>query len=517
MTASTSSCVDNILEVDRLVDATLDPVEALIPDSYDSEQFLSRAIRSEIEQKAIAPLEIERLTGLDGTNKRARRKRADAERDIENLRARLEQPARDILPNLRDLSAERLEKVKEILAVFQAINHQVSEQFLAYVLDYALAATAPNAPSAKYFFTVSIGGDQEPAPYVEAYLVPPLSVLRSLKRLQVRGIVSFLPKFVVISTHNSQVVENHFDKLGRPIEPLIHQHNSLTTLQRLQSFAENFFADVNNECLWLEYPVYERYSQARLFCALAWDYIPLPPESRERLFQIKGNVVDTDRDSGDWLETHLKDFNAYVPRHLFSTMLLSPAHTLRFAAERTEAPFHFAVSSLLPVLKQKGDRLIESIQALARELPETLRPLAHSQYAPGSLSFELALTKQIYSISSKIHAQVGIPDLHCCYYKHPDEPSLAQMIETGSYSAEELRQLGRSRKAAQLERTFNRVTEAIGLDDYLDFLSDWYPKYLSLGDSNETVKPALARQRDALQAFVLPSFETRLLMNYWLL
>lgn len=267
-----------------------------------------------------------------------------------------------------------------------------------------------------------------------------------------------------------------------------------------------------------------------MFFAVIWQKIPIPPETLDLLFAIKGNVQDDMEDCQDLIKVCLGNANPYVSRHVFTNMNLSNANTLRFGSDRTETPFHLAATSLSSVLRQGETAIREAVKLSRLQLIQIFHSQASKQknslddlmredsFLLDEFMVELLLNKQLSSLPplTKIHAQIGMHNTHACYYKHPEEPSLEEIIASGDYSAQRLREQNRADKAMKMEQTFAKAAEAVGKQIYLEFLSQWCDRYLSKSVSETQVSEKLHDQTERIVPLIMPIYETRQLLNYWL-
>ena len=509
----------------------------LILDSLDLNSWESKALKSKVKDTAIIELNHFKLGGFDRSTASHRKSYDKLRRDYAKLQQKLKQKINSFLQNWMTqnpedlILPERLETIKQIFKIFLDTK-QVSELTFLWITKFALASTTSSSKEIEEFYlSVSLGGDAVIPPYIEAYIIQPLSVLRQLKQLQERGLIKVIPRLSLIFTYHCQAVENYSDRAGNAINPTLHIYNSQVTLRRIAAFINTFFTEIAKDCDLVVFPNYQKYSLARLFFAILWNQIPIEPQIRQRLFAIKGKVQDDKPDSQDLIKSFLGPVNPYVSRHVFTDLNLSNANSLRYGSDRTEPQFHLAVTSLCSVLRENGEAIREQVKDLAWQLIQrflsqpshksdlrSTNLIEQDSLMLDGLHLEVLLNQQFSRLPplSKLHAQIGMENTHACYYKHPDEPSLQEIITSGNYSAQHLREQNRPDKARKMEQTFAKAADCVGKEVYLGFLSQWCPQYLSKNLAEAEVFERLCDQVEIVNSLILTADNTRQLLNYWL-
>ncbi|MDJ0901655.1 MAG: hypothetical protein QNJ55_22925 [Xenococcus sp. MO_188.B8] len=496
-------------------------INKFVPDNINFCCLLkSKAAKSQIQANACMSLDINTYGGFDKINKKTQRKKQQLIEDIQFCRQRILTVAQNILDQdiIDDVefTVKRIDIIFKIIDIFLSQSHQVSEQAIAYFLKYAIAAT-DSSNQEQFYFCTSLGGDTVAPTMVEAYLIHPLDLLRELWQLLQQEDVYRLPRLAFVFTYVCQLAENDRDKERDLINPALHVYNSRQTLLRIADFIKFAYPNLASYCDYLIFPAYDRCSMTRLFCAVSWQKFPGDRDTLQKMFRIAGDVQDKNLTSKDLLHQIIGEFNAYVPRHGFSNLILSKAHTLRFGSDRTEPQFHLVASTLVQYWQKNPEQIKDAIRAASCLLRERL----HTNIElidRDRFCFEPALNFQFKSINSvgKIHAQIGIP-VHAAYYKHPDEPYLNELVSAKTYTADVLRNRDRANKAEQLEAAFNSVVERLGKSVYIDFLAAWNSQYLDKTASEEELRAGLSLQSSIINSIVMEPHETRQLMNYWLL
>lgn len=402
-----------------------------------------------------------------------------------------------------EVSPERMEAITQIRDIILDGTDQMSESTEKWILLYALEATR-GTDSAKGTFSlnVSMGGDQVPPPYGEAYIIEPLEKLRSLKKLRDSGQIQFLPTFDIISTQYSQLIENSKDHEGNPIEPRLHTYNSMVTLSRLSDFIEKFYSDVKEHIRFHVFPRYSKEGLFRMYLAAIAQNLPLTDDEYHNLFTIgeglheEGGGIDGDpvekvfglqADAVLSKQTKKKGvpqkINPYPIRHLVSNGLASPLNTLRFAAAATEPRFHFVASLAKEVVAGDGYRNIlkflqQKVQAssLSPENKEQLRAEIERVTEEGNEKEHDRKGVFFEDLPPSIHAQLGM-DVHATYYKQGFDPSLETLVQEGRFEPTGLDAEERTGKRERVEAAFQRIVDAVSHDAYIAHLKKWKDFY----------------------------------------
>jgi len=262
-----------------------------------------------------------------------------------------------------EINNKRLQLIEKIISIIINLEDksQTSECVLSWGIKYALETTRENNTllNENYYFTISIGGDSGIPPGVESYFIEPLKKLDCLNKLKKKGLIRFLPRFIIVSTLHAQTIENNRDKSGDDMNHWMHIYNSRITLERVHSFIHSFFPQVASYCDIVEFPSYEKYGFPRLFFFTIYKLIPINNHILDKLFAIKGNVIDQNHSKSDIMKNFFgENANPYVSLHLFYNLIFSHANTLRFGSDATEAQFHVAAMSLYKELRTKNVNLL---------------------------------------------------------------------------------------------------------------------------------------------------------------
>lgn len=407
------------------------------------------------------------------------------------------------------IDADRVLKIQRITDTI--INDEigpVSAGTFEWIVNFALEATRnPESPSREPFiFTLSIGGDQVPPAYVETYVLTPLKIMANLRALADEGVIdeATLPTLEIMGTATSQMAENTLDHEGQPINRDRHMHNSVVTLARLQAFARAAYPQVADLVKVHLFPEYQQDSAYRYFLGALAAEVEVPPN----MFDVKGKVQDGNGKVDPIEELFGRNTNIYPFRHLDSNCVMTDAHSLRFGAHRTEAPFHLI--AMMSAEMATSDRLIERIK--------------YEVNAPNFLGDKGQVLAKIEAIQAQIdryrsakpgrHAQLGIQGMPATYYRqsydltldrfrewlrssdNPELPFAGEVVDTSTSKVANLKPGQIEVKKAQgIRANFDRMLAAVGgagrFADHLDRLT---PNYLT--DAPEkTVDPyRLARE-----------------------
>ena len=516
----------NYLEIEQVKDLLFSYLKTkidnfkgqFIPDNIKYASLLkTKATKSKIQANGCLSLDIDNYVGFDKINRKTQRKKQQLNQEIKLCRQRILTVTQNILDQeINDnieFTVEKIDIIINILNIFLNNSHQLSEQATAYFLKYAIAATNSQNQE-EFYFCTSLGGDTIAPTMVEAYLIHPLDLLRDLWQLLKQGDIYRLPRLALVFTYVCQLAENDRDKEGDLINPALHVYNSRQTLLRIAEFIKLAYPNLASYCDYLVFPAYDRHSMTRLFYAVSWQKFPGDLNILHKMFLIAGDVQDKNRTSKDLLHQILGNFNAYVPRHSFSNLILSKTHTLKFGSDRTEPQFHLVASTLASYWhehpKQIKDAILRANYLLRERLHTNIKLIDRDLFEP-ALNFQFKSINKV----DKIHAQIGIP-VHAAYYKHPEEPYLQQIVSARSYTANNLRNLDRVNKAEKLEAAFNSVVKRLGKSVYLNFLESWNSQYFSKTTSYKEVCTSLFLQYSKINSIVMQPHETRQLMNYWL-
>lgn len=375
---------------------------------------------------------------------------------------------------------ERAKTIYGLLEILMKKTYQLSEQAFLWMVLYALEASASTSTE-QFTWVLSVGGDQEPPSLIEGYLLDPLHKLQSLSKQR----VSVLPRLFIIGTFPSQIAENSSDKLGRPIRPELHIHNSRITLERCTDFIERYYPAIANQCAFLEFPAYERTGSARILFAALWTLLEAgEQEKMAKMFSlIRGEVTNTEEDEIQILFG--QDSMSYAGRHLISNgHMISGQHILRFGAKNTEPQFWFAGCKLRDLLFGEAASDQSPAQSLLNNIEKTLM---RSSLPPQQQTAILAeITDQLAQWNKQpqkgyLQGQVGmcVPAL---YYRRPDEPSLQDMtyaakaaiIDHMQHSSKE-----GTRRLEKMQIAYTRLINYIHSEEELAaFLTKWAERYL---------------------------------------
>lgn len=196
-------------------------------------------------------------------------------------------------------------------------------------------------------------------------------------------------------------------------------------------------------------------------------------------------------------------------------MIFSHANTLKFASDATEPQFHLTSMSLYLYLRKEGKSIIDFIifnyKKLSKIVPKIEANNSH-------LDRENLINYQISKLppETKVHGQLGMTDCHACYYKHNEEISLKEIINTQNYSAQKLTENKRNNKAKKLEKTFARSTDLLGKQTYLDFLAMWEPIYSNPDTDPQQLINSIHKQAEDMSDVILPLSMTQIIFNYHL-
>ncbi len=429
-------------------------------------------------------------------------------------------PQEQITPKRRKI----IEQIFDILLDLES-TRQISESTIAWITKYSLETTQTSTSTnpEEFYLTASIGGDTGIPPGVEAYFIDPLQKLRCLNQLKQQGQIHFIPQFIIVSTVHAQAVENSHSKDGQVLNPKLHLYNSRVTESRIKSFIEEFFPELSEFCHLVEFPAYLNHSYPRLFFSVLYRFIPIETKILNKLFVIKGNVQANA--SEDIFKIALgNDLNPYIALHLFYNMIFSQANTLRFGSDATEAQFSLAATSLDLNMREKKEQIIEEFQDSLKKIREALSFTSIELNEEDLLLFneDSNILKNIehqlsaQPPSTKLHAQLGMTNVHATYYKHPLEPSLDEILRVGFYKAEQLREANRTKKAEKLEKTFARTIDYIGISAYFDFLKGWQKAYLPEVLEPCSMELKLRSQAEKMEHILLDERKSRQILNYYL-
>jgi len=405
------------------------------------------------------------------------------------------------------IDAERVAKIQQITdSIITADIGPISVGTFEWIIHYALEATRnPESPSKEPFvFTLSIGGDQVPPAYVETYVLTPLKIIAQLKKLADDGVIDakMLPTLEIMGTATSQMAENTLDHEGNPIHAGRHMHNSVVTLARLQKFAEAAYPEVADRLRIHLFPEYKPDSGYRYFLGALSAEVGLPPN----MFDVKGSVQGGEEKADPIAELFGKNTNIYPFRHLDSNCVMTDAHSLRFGAHRTEAPFHLI--AMMSAKMAGKDRLIERIK--------------YEVNSPNFLGDKDAILAKLAAIEGQIrryreakpgrHAQLGIKGMPATYYHQSYDLAFDQLPSfLHAYSAQDKVPLSRmfphgvvdttekgaTLKPGQIERKkAGGITDNLlltlqafgGASSYAEHLESFVPRYLT-ENPDTTVDP----------------------------
>ena len=498
----------------------------LIVDTLDSSSK-SKMINSQIQDKGRFPLDSTKL-GIESIKKASKRKAIMD--SIESYKNGIE---RQLIKTLQQCIAssppmgdtqlqQRFNVIEQVFEVFLDGTEQCSPQTFSFIAKYAWDASA-NHGNNDYVLNIGIGGNQIPPPYIESYLVKPLSILKKLNELKKQGKLFFLPALCLLFSYPTQIIECDYDNQGRKIRPLLHYHTALVTISRLHRFVALFFPEIKDRLYFHGFPAYQRYSVPRITFAILSQCID--PIALKKLFIIKGSLIDLEREQNDLIYNAIGNYNAYVGRHLVSTFMLSQSHTLRFGSAFTETQFHASSSTLLQYLWTNNSQIEQKIADITLGLIENFSAQDRECNDWSDRDIYLNNFKQIkeqltYQFSnlppqSKIYSQIGIPS-HASYLQHPGECSLSNLVKHRRFSADALEQQNRTDKAKKLAQSFSSVIAAIGFDNYLNFLTLWANQYKSYDIEDAALLQAFCSRQEIVQSILCPQEETRELLNYHL-
>lgn len=426
-------------------------------------------------------------------------------------------------PNLNpDKLNHHFEVIEQIFEIFLKDINQFSPKTFSFIFQYGWESVT-NTQSNDYIMPIGIGGNQIPPPYIEAYIIQGLEILKYLNQLKQANKIHFLPFLVLCFSYPTQVIECDLDNHGNAIRPTLHYHTAQVNITRLHQFISIFAPEIKNNVIFCAFPAYKRYSLGRVFFAVLYQRIK--PEISQKLFTIKGDVVNEEKEQTDLIYGILEHYNAYVTRHLFSAFIFSHSHSLRLGSAYTESQFWAFSSTLLTDLRYYSEEIALKILVTASSLLDTLfsQDPNCNDWSESDLNltdFEQIQANLAYQLSeipkiSTIHAQIGIP-CHASYLKHPLEMTLQNLVNIGCYKAEILVKQGRADKARKLEQSFESVTKVIGLDNYIAFLSQWVDQYRDYDVDESVLLLDLFEQHERIQSILLNETSTRKLLNYHL-
>ncbi len=512
----------------------------IIPDNLEAIAFpfeiKSKALEGKLKDRAIIEL-LPKNLGLSekSTGKKKCKSWQNIEEDYKQLKQNIQTKTTDKIiawlntNSFEVITQERIEIIKKICEIFGLMEYQdnlflswlkkygeiqqISEQAISWIMIYALETTKIDGSSCCHLFylTTSLGGDVIPPPYVESYLIEPLIKLSLLKQLYLQEKIRFIPQFFIISSLHTQPIENSRDSSGNILNANLHIYNSRITLIRLFDFIKTFFPHLNGHCEIIEFPGYQKDSLARLLLGCLWKYIPIEEKTLNKFFAIKGDRKSSEEQKNQVDELKIllgNEVNPYVSRHLFSNMIFSHAHTLKFASDATEPQFHLSSISLYSVVRKEGDTIIKLILSYYQKFSQKVK----------ALNVESIIENQILNLPpmAKIHGQLGMADCHACYYKYQEEMSLKEILTLRHYSAKNLKEKQRQNKAKKLEKTFARSVELLGQKTYLKFLELWAPFYITQTTEEEILKNYLDKQKEIVQTIIVSPTKTAKILNYYL-
>ncbi len=385
---------------------------------------------------------------------------------------------KEILKNLFErgeaLTLERIEKMKRIAGVIMEGSSQFSEKFPEWLVRYSLAATSEsnNKSERKFSFTTSLGGDQIPPAYPEAYLIEPLDKLQSLFELYEAGEISELPTFDIVSTAYSQLAENKKDHKNGKINAQRHIRNSLVTLARVQDFIKENYPQIADRVRIHLFPEYSEDGAFRMSLGALTANLELDEKDFDNLFAIKGKLQDNGEHTDPIENAFGREFNLYPARHLFSNGVLAAEDTLRFGADRTEAPFHLISTLARKALSDEGTFSFD--KSISSDINYS------SVIAAKRLLVEAAKTDWD---RESVHAQLGMRDVHATYYRQAFDPSIEEIIAEGGLNPRGLE--GRSDKEEKVLNTFSRVTDKVGVAKFIAHMKKWSSEYLDEVDCSD--------------------------------
>lgn len=368
------------------------------------------------------------------------------------------------------IDTERMQKVQKIIDIITEGNHQFSEKTLEWLLLYGLEATREEPTKEAFSFNFSLGGDQVPPPYIEAYVLEPLQKMKALKALQDAGEITFMPTLDIVATAMSQLVENTKDHDGNPIERGKHIYNSLISLRRVQGFVEKHYPELTDHVNIHLFPEYQEDGLFRLYLAELTKGISISEEEFNKLFAIKGHVQDEiNGDEQTLIEKLYGDINIYPARHFISNGNASDVHTLRFGADRTEPPFHFIACEVYKSMKNNHvvERLSQRIES--SDLGQDIKIKLLGQME------NLKAVVECHKQNGALHAQIGMKGVHATYYKQPQDPSMDEITQNKKY-APNLKEEDRLEKGPELIKVFESVIEVIGME-YYNHIAHWKDRY----------------------------------------
>jgi hypothetical protein len=397
----------------------------------------------------------------------------------------------------RPFSASRARKIYALLETMLRNTLQISEGGFLWIVLYALEASA-EASQEQFTWVVSLGGDQEPPPLVEGYVIEPLQKLQALSEQQ----VCVLPRLLIVGTFPCHILENCQDQLGRPLGEDLHVYNSKVTLARVLDFIHCFYPEIAEQCAVLEFPGYQTYGAARTLFAGVWScFEPEEQASMARMFRlIRGNVSQPE--PTDMQSIFGEHCMPYVGRHLVSNgHFIEGQHILRFGAEHTEPQFWLASCKMRDLVLHNQEQLLATFK-------ERLTS-AHNQEFSLETIDAIQQQLQVWQTEKGVQGQMGmsVPTL---YYRHEDEPSLGEMIcgaeSTLAPSTDELPALSiPHQKAARrgglekLRQVYRRLVALVGEEAWWDFLADWHGRYLAFASDSQTIEARTRSQQSYLR------------------
>ncbi|MBO0791522.1 MAG: hypothetical protein J2P36_11320 [Ktedonobacteraceae bacterium] len=413
--------------------------------------------------------------------------------------------------DIPSIEEKRAKKIERLLNILLHNTKQLSEEALLWILFYALEASSPKSEE-QFTWTISLGGDQEPAPLVEGYLLEPLQKLQQLSEEQ----VAVLPRLLIIGTFRSQIIENCKDKLGRPINEQLHTYNSRVTLARVIDFIQRYYPTIADRCTVVEFPDYQKEGAARtLFAALWTQFSPQEREKLVRMFTlIRGEVSCPDSDTMQ--ELFGEDSIPYVGRHIVSNgHMIAGNHVLRFGAKNTEPQFWLASSQMRDIVLHAQECLLATIKDRLQAGDDT------------SLDIYDAIKEQIdewraFSEDRAMQGQLGM-NVPALYYRRPDEPSLEELVfDAENAIASCVAQTSHTSKQ-RLEKLQQAYYDVIARTDQSDqnlrdFQATWQERYLPADIDQTTLEMKYREQYCQLEG--LPHYkmnaEARRELNFWL-